>query len=102
MDSVKIGEERNRRSVARCSYLEPLDPQHEHVFRVLNVLLGVRELQALLRDITGRAFVRAGADQKPLRDGFPIVQLIRAASEIAMADANRGPSVAHVPIRDSK
>ena len=76
--------------------VQAVDPQREHVFRVLDEPPGAGELQALLRDIAMRAFDFSGADRKPFGEGLAIFQLVLAGTEITMADADRGLVVAHI------
>ncbi len=52
--------------------VQAVDAQREHVFRVLDPPPGAVQLQALLRDITMRAFGFSRADWKPFGQGFKI------------------------------
>ena len=85
-----------RGPVGRPIAVQAVDPQREHVFRVLDEPPGAGKLQALLRDITMRAFDFSGADRKSFGEGLAIVQLASAGAEIAMADADRSLLVAHI------
>jgi hypothetical protein len=72
-----------------------VDPQREHVFRVLDAPPGSGEFQAFLRDIAMRAFDFAGADREPFGQGLAVFQLVFAAAEITMACPDRGLIVAY-------
>ena len=58
-----------RGPVGRPITVQPVDPEREHVFRVLDEPPGTGEFQSLLRDITMRAFDFTGADREPLGEG---------------------------------
>jgi len=85
-----------RRPIGVPVAVQAVDPQREHVFRVLDEPPGAGELQALLRDIAMHAFDFSGADRQPLGEGLAIVQLVFAGAEITMAYADRGLVVAYI------
>ena len=65
------------------------DAQGEHIFGMFHAPPSSGPLQALLGDIAMRAFDLSGADRQILGQAVPIVQLIAAIAQIAMASPHR-------------
>ena len=60
--------------------VQTIDPQREHMFRMLDEPPGVRKFQARLRDIAVRAFDFPRADRKAFGEGFAIIQSLLSRS----------------------
>ena len=70
---------------------QAVDPQREHMFRVLDEPPGAGKLQALLRDVAMCAFDFSRTDRQPLGEGLAIFQLVFASVQIPIGRPEPGP-----------